>query len=254
MPYTKCKAILLAAVLAAAAALIGCEDKDDFEGAPTASAPPRSEARPVSPDKAGAKRRAPENLPANHPPVGAMGGQGADKAGAKMPPARAQKGQAKPSSPEQFGKVGPLRWEAPSDWKAVQPSSQMRLAEYHISGADGAGVATMTVFYFGPQGGGSIGANIDRWVGQFEQPEGETAERATRTVSGMKVHLVDVAGNYDAGAAMGGGQPRSDQRMLAAIVEAPAGNFFFKMVGPQLTVAAAHDGFETLVSSFEPAK
>jgi hypothetical protein len=155
-------------------------------------------------------------------------------------------------SPEQFGKVGPLRWQVPGDWRAVKPASQMRLAEYHLPAAQGGQPATLTAFYFGKGGGGAIQANIDRWVGQFEQLSGEP-EQSTRTSNGLDVHLVDAAGTFKVGAAMGGGQAESGWRMRGAIVETPAGNFFFKLTGPQATVAAQEDGFESFVSSFQAA-
>ena len=154
--------------------------------------------------------------------------------------------------PDQFGKAGPLRWAAPKSWRAVKPASQMRLAEYHLPAEQGGQPATLTAFYFGENGGGSIQANIDRWVGQFKQMTGRPGQ-TTRTVNGMKVHLIDASGTFSVGAAMGGGQAQPYWRMRGAIVESPAGNFFFKLTGPQETVTAHEAGFETFVSSFKPA-
>lgn len=155
-------------------------------------------------------------------------------------------------SPDQFGKVGPLRWTTPDTWRAVKPASNMRLAEYHLPAEQGGQPATMTAFYFGQGGGGSIQANFNRWVGQFTQTD-DKPEQSTRQVNGMKVHLIDVSGTYQVGAAMGGGQAESGWRMRGAIVETPAGNFFFKLTGPKATVAAHKEGFETFVSSFSAA-
>jgi hypothetical protein len=155
-------------------------------------------------------------------------------------------------SPQQFGKTGPLRWQAPESWRAVKPAGSMRLAEYHLSAEQGGEPATLTAFYFGKGRGGSIQDNIDRWVGQFEQLSGDP-DQSTRTVGSMKVHLVDASGTFTVGAAMGGGQAESGWRMRGAIVESPAGNFFFKLTGPQATVAAHDKGFETFVSSFRAA-
>jgi hypothetical protein len=65
---------------------------------------------------------------------------------------------------------------------------------------------------------------------------------------------VDVAGTYDAGAAMGGGAPKESQRMLGAIVEAPTGNYFIKLVGPQEAVSQHTEEFESFISSFKAAR
>jgi hypothetical protein len=122
----------------------------------------------------------------------------------------------------------------------------MRLAEYVVPGE--AEPATITVFYFGPQGGGGVEANVKRWVGQFE---GGEPKRETKTVHGMKIHTVDVSGTYSAGMAGGNQPPKEDQRMLGAIVESPAGLFFFKMVGPSTVVTANEAGWNEFVSSFD---
>jgi hypothetical protein len=155
-------------------------------------------------------------------------------------------------SPSQFGKVGPLRWSTPESWRAVKPASSFRLAEYHLPGEQGGQPATLTVFYFGKGAGGSIQANFDRWVGQFTQTEAKPVQ-TTRQVNGLKVHLIDVSGTFQVGAAMGGGQAQPNWRMRGAIVESQAGNFFFKLTGPKSTVAAHQDGFESFVSSFKAA-
>ncbi len=236
----------------------GC-DSHKFDNAPTAHAPAKT-GQTAPPTEQGPPQMG-NQLPPNHPPVVANGQMGAGPMGAgqmgankmgnlkKVPmPTAGPQGM----SPDQFGKVGPLRWSAPQGWMAVKPASRMRLAEYHLPAPQGGEPATVTAFYFGPNGGGSIQANIDRWVGQFKDAQGKPAQ-TTRTVNGMKVHLVAVTGTYTAGAAMGGGQAQTNWRMRGAIVESPAGNYFFKMTGPAKTVAAHDKGFDALVASFKPA-
>lgn len=189
-------------------------------------------------------------LPADHPPVGA-GVNPTDQA----PRPRVASTGGKVNT---YGTTGPLRWKAPDSWDGVQPSSSMRLAEYHAPGPDGSEPAVMSIFFFGPGGGGGVDANIDRWVGQFSQPDGtpsaKAAKRSERQVNGMKVHLIDVSGTYSAGAAMvqGSAGSKENQRVLGAIVEAPGGLFFFKLLGPKVTMDKQEANFNAFVESFQP--
>jgi hypothetical protein len=126
----------------------------------------------------------------------------------------------------------------------------MRLATYQI--AEGAECA---VYYFGPGQGGSVQANIDRWIGQFQGPK--TALKVEkRTISGLKITTVDVSGAYNG---MGGpnapeGPPKQDYRLLGAIVEGPQGSVFFKFTGPAKTVAENQAAFEKMLSSLGVAQ
>lgn len=260
--------VLALGVVAALCALTGCEG-DAFESAtpikaPRASAegpaqatgvgarPPTSgQVAPPATGAAGAPGAPGTQMPADHPPVGstpvAAGPLPKDLAPRPRVPASA-------GAPTQYGKTGPLRWTAPDAWKAVRSSSQMRLAEYVAMGAQGQEPASVTVFYFGPGGGGGVEANVSRWIGQVKTADGKPAQatRGEKTVNGMTVHTVDAAGVFDAGAAMQGAGAKSGQRLLGAIVESPAGLFFFKMVGPKETVDANVASWDALVSSFTP--
>lgn len=258
MLKTSVKTALLAAL---ALLLVGGCDSTDFSDAPTvhAPAPGESSAKGApTPGRANSGGRAPSagplkpgasQMPADHPPVapGMKGGGQQGNTAVPNPPS------AGTMSPAQFGKVGPLLWTAPDNWLAVKPASQMRLAEYHLLGADGTEPAVLSVFYFGQGGGGAIQANIDRWVGQFKTVTGEP-EQAVSEISGMKVHRVSVNGTFEVGAAMGGGDARADWRLLGAIVESPVGNYFFKLTGPADTIAKHQDAFDGFVASFKPAK
>ncbi len=214
-------------LLIVAALTVGCDKSDEFDKVEPVTAPEsEGKAKPVEKT---------DEMPSDHPPV-------ADNSGS----APAAKPQAVGfSDPSEYGKTGPLRWETPESWTAAKPASRMRLAEYVVPGEGEP--ATITVFYFGPQGGGGVEANVKRWVGQFE---GGEPKRETTTVNGMKVHTVDVSGTYSAGMAGGNQPPKEGQRMLGAIVESPAGLFFFKMVGPEAVVAANEKGWNTFVQSF----
>ena len=147
----------------------------------------------------------------------------------------------------------------PPRWLVVPPASSMRLAEYHLSGeAANAADASLAVFYFGPNQGGSVEANIERWQDQFEQSGGEGSgkgiKRWEKKNGEIALTLVDISGTYGGGMGpMGQSEaPKEGYRMLGGIVQAPAGLFFFKMVGPAPTVELWAESFEQYADSVLP--
>lgn len=155
--------------------------------------------------------------------------------------------------PMQSGGGSGLKWTAPSTWEN-KGASGMRAATYITPPAKGDTEGAECAVFDGGIGGG-VQANIDRWIGQFEQPDGGSsaskAKQSKETINGMTVTLVDLTGTY-AGGGMAMGQPatkKSGYRLLGAIVEAPGGEVFFKMTGPAKTMAAAQADFQTMLKS-----
>ena len=148
-----------------------------------------------------------------------------------------------------------LTFTAPAGWKTVPTSSSMRVAQYTLPRASGdAQDAELVVYYFGGSGG-TVEANIERWVGQMQQPDGRpssaVAKRQSRTINGLKVTLVDVPGTYVAemtpGAAARHNSPNFHLR--AAVIETTNGPYFIKLTGPSKTVAASEKAFESFLAS-----
>jgi len=142
-----------------------------------------------------------------------------------------------------------VAWVKPGRWIA-ELASGMRLATYVIPAAPGVETATCKVYYFGPGQGGGTDANIERWVGEFENP-GRPVRRE-RKIGGMSVTQIEVSGTYTAHAGMGGGgseTPTPGWTLLGAIVEGPNGALFFKLTGPSGTVAPAKKEFDALLAS-----
>ncbi|MFM1997666.1 MAG: hypothetical protein RLZZ111_2053 [Planctomycetota bacterium] len=155
---------------------------------------------------------------------------------------------------------GSLSLEAPASWKRVQPKSGIVETEFAIPSAGDLPPGRMTVM----GAGGSVQANVDRWYGQFSQPDGSaTKDKATSKtlkLAGCTVTLVDVSGTYKdmPGGPFAGGKTieRPDYRMLAAIVETPEkekGSYFLKFYGPAPTVAQEADGFRKMIEGMVPA-
>jgi len=142
-----------------------------------------------------------------------------------------------------------VEWTTPDRWTA-EPPSGVRLATYQIPAKGGGEAAQCAVYYFGAGQGGGVDANIERWIGEFENPA--PADQSTLDVGGMKVHRVSVSGTYFAHAMGGGGDgsaAEKDAMLLGAIVEGPNGSLFFKLTGPKSTVAAAESEFDAMLHS-----
>ena len=94
--------------------------------------------------------------------------------------------------------LGGLGYDAPAEWTSKPSSSSMRVAQWELLGDDAS--AEVVIFYFGEGGGGGVDANLDRWLGQFEQPDGSsTREKATiteRSVNGLELTIVDMRGTF----------------------------------------------------------
>ncbi len=137
-----------------------------------------------------------------------------------------------------------LTFDPPPEWIAVQVSSPMRAAQFTLPKAAGdAEDAELVVFYFGGAGG-SVEANLERWTGQMLQPDGrrsaDVAMTTAFTAGDLAVTLLDVPGTYAAEVRPGSGMRyhKPDFRLKAAVVETPAGPYFFKLTGPERTVEA----------------
>jgi hypothetical protein len=147
-----------------------------------------------------------------------------------------------------------VRWSAPAGWKA-EAERPMRLATYTVTPG-----AECGVYFFGSGQGGSVDANLDRWIGQFLQADGKpskaAAKIAKRMVHGWPLTTVDVSGAYT-----GMGGPTAQQgpavqgyRMLGAIVEGPQGSIFFKFTGPAKTITANQPAFDKMLESMGPVR
>jgi hypothetical protein len=147
-----------------------------------------------------------------------------------------------------------VKWTAPARWK-TGPERPMRAATYLIPATAGESEdAECAVFV---NIGGGVQANVDRWIGQFEQPDGAASKDKARTqqetINDLPVTTIDLTGTYKGGGvAMGQpSTPKPGYRLLGAIVDAPSGPVYFKLTGPAKTVAAAQSEFQAMLKSLK---
>ncbi|MEE2876343.1 MAG: hypothetical protein VX822_00985 [Candidatus Neomarinimicrobiota bacterium] len=135
--------------------------------------------------------------------------------------------------------IGQLEAAVDPGWIRESPSSSMRVAQFRLPTQRRGGEDAELAVFSGI--GGTVEDNLNRWFGQFKQPDGTDSKSKARvrefTVGGMNTTIADLTGTFT-----GGGMPmsprveKSEFRMLAAIVESPADVYYFKLVGSQVTV------------------
>ena len=141
---------------------------------------------------------------------------------------------------EEKVKVAGYEFGSPEGWKSAKPSSNMRAAQFS------AGDAEVVFFYFGPRGGGGVKANVDRWMGQFQDTKSQKVE--TKEVGDVKVTYARATGTFMSGPPFGGPKtPKKGYALLGAIIEGKEGAIFVKMTGPEATVQANADKMKAMV-------
>lgn len=175
-----------------------------------------------------------------------------------------QQEESQSDSSAQMGKVGNANspgvrvvYSAPDEWINVKPATSMRKDQFQLPGVEGAGDANLAVFYF-PGTGGSVQANLNRWYGQFKQPDGSSTTQHVETnktnVNGLPVTMVYVTGTYlkpkSPMMMRGPKEEKPNYALLAAIVETANGPWFFKTTGPQKTIDHWRPSFNEFVNTF----
>ena len=155
---------------------------------------------------------------------------------------------------------GGVKFTATKDWEVVKPRSRIVEYELAIPNVDGQAedLPNGRLTIMGAMG--SVEANIQRWHGQFKQPDGSSTADATKQetmdVNGNEVTIVDIGGTYidSPGGPFAGGKKieRPDYRMLAAIVQAGTyGQYFVKFYGSEKTVTANEKAFRAMINSLQ---
>ena len=110
----------------------------------------------------------------------------------------------------------------------------------------------LAVFYFGQNMGGSVDANLERWIKQFTDADPKQVKRDERSSNGLLQHTVEIAsGTYESGMPGAPAGAKTNYALIGAIVETPVGNYFFKLTGPKKTIHEARPKFFELLDSIK---
>jgi hypothetical protein len=133
-------------------------------------------------------------------------------------------------------------WTVPPDWQPLPPS-QFLLAEFSITGTNGA-KADVNVAELGGEGGGLL-ANVNRWRGQLGLPQISETVLQSRITSidspNGKIQVVDFTGTDSKT-----GKPA---RLVGAIVPQNGRTWFYKLMGDPDIVAQQKDAFLRFIQS-----
>lgn len=151
--------------------------------------------------------------------------------------------------------LGGFTLTAPAKWVRQKPKSQIVAYEFAAPAAKGdENDGRLTIM----AAGGGVKANLERWYGQFTQPDGSsTAKKAKveeKKVAGQTVHLVDIPGTFldkPSPFAPGPATERENYRMLGAVIATPGGDIYLKFYGPAATIEAETDAFREMVDGLQ---
>ena len=159
---------------------------------------------------------------------------------------------------------GAMTLDAPASWEKAEPRS--RIVEYEIKIPKSAGeaddAADGQLTSMGARG--SVEANLERWYGQYTQPDGGSSKDATKLdeskVADCEVTWFDLSGTLmdRPGGPFAGGKmiERENYRTLAVIIQAggDVGQYFVKLYGPAKTIGENEAAFKAFVESMKVAK
>jgi hypothetical protein len=147
-------------------------------------------------------------------------------------------------------KAGQFTFSRPADWQWVESTSSMRKAQLKIAKPDGKETAEVVFFHFGEGGGGGTQANIDRWLGQFQEPKDALKSKVEETtVNNHKVTYIQAQGTYLSGMPGGARTPQPNSMLVGAIMESESGNVFVRLTGPENLVKTSHTTFRKMIES-----
>lgn len=151
--------------------------------------------------------------------------------------------QTPPPQPVAF-RIGSVRFDRPNGWDYSRPSDGVRAAQ--LEKKSGGTPLLITFTRFPPGSGGSVQANVDRWVGQFLSPSAP-AEILKPEGTALPLTIVRLAGTMRGGVPGGPAQNTPDRLLLGAILESPEGLVIAKLTGPTSAVSREEKMFAEMI-------
>ena len=145
--------------------------------------------------------------------------------------------------------VAGMTFTPATQWTDVGASGPRVASYYYGPLEDDTDSATVTVYYFGKSGGGTVADTQERWISQFSMPDGRDPHTATiqytKIIDSLNVHVLNLMGNYHL--PPDGTTVKEMYRLIGVVVKAPEGNVFLKLTGPEYTARIMIEAFITMV-------
>ncbi|MBA4032377.1 MAG: hypothetical protein C0478_16015 [Planctomyces sp.] len=131
-----------------------------------------------------------------------------------------------------------IELNVPTSWASQPPANNMRLAQFVVPGATPEASAELVISSFG----GTVDANLNRWVAQFAAEGREVKVTQGKSPQG-EYYVSDVFGTFNQpiGPPIAGRTKAvPGTRAISVMLIVPEkGTFFLKLTGPDATVKAA---------------
>ncbi len=144
--------------------------------------------------------------------------------------------------------AGPLTFSKPEKWSWVDIQPGMRAAQLEVKNEKGK--SGEVVFFNIPGGGGGVQANIDRWLGMFQEGRDKINARTEKVKKDKgTITYVQAEGTFMSGMPGGPKTPEPDYMLQGAIVEAGEAKIFVRLTGPKVLVKGAQEQFRAMIES-----
>jgi gluconolactonase len=150
--------------------------------------------------------------------------------------------------------VKDIKLDVPETWKAKPlPPNGFRAAQFEIPAAEGDKEGgELVVFHFGPNGGGGVQANVDRWVKQFEAEERKLKIFDGKTKQGEYI-LVDLTGTWNkpVGPPIAMKTTKAPGSRFLGVILKPekGGDYYIRLTGPEKTVTENAKNFRVAIKA-----
>ncbi len=152
---------------------------------------------------------------------------------------------------------GSLKSTPPEGWKEMR-AGPMQLKNFTVPKAEGDEESPTLIIYQFPGGVGGLDANLKRWKGMIEPPEGKTADDINKVtnfeVSKIKVTMIDATGTYLHKPNMSDPSnvvKKKNFRLINVYFPTDDKVYTIRLVGPAKSVAAAEKGMVEWLKNFK---
>jgi hypothetical protein len=145
-----------------------------------------------------------------------------------------------------------VKMNIPETWKSKDTNSNVHLMQFAIPKGEGDKEDTeVSVWYFGLNGAGSVNENFQRWIDEFDAKD-RKMKLTTGKCPGGDYILMDISGTWNRPVSTPQGGLKvvhTTGREIAVAVKGRQGDYFYRLMGPETTVAANVDAFRTAIGA-----